>query len=75
MGIEYKKVSENVVHKITTEEIDLAPIKKELEEIEQVIKLLDKEPDFITTENHFKIFKLERLNERKSQLMEIIPIK
>ncbi|HHD92285.1 MAG TPA: hypothetical protein ENL06_01505 [Candidatus Portnoybacteria bacterium] len=73
MDVTYKKTKDaNKVVKTTTETIYLYPLKKELKEIEEELKKLEKEPDEILAANDEKLFRIDKLLERKEEINKIL---
>jgi hypothetical protein len=66
------KLDENTLQKTVVTTIDLSPLKEELAEIEKQLVELEKEPDEITAINTKKLFDINRLNERKSEISLIL---
>lgn len=68
----YETISEDIVRKTISEDIDLRPIRKELQAIKEQLLSLDSEPDSLTVANDSKALAMAHLIARRAELRKIL---
>lgn len=68
----YETISENIVRKTVSVDIDLRPIHAELLVINDQLLRLSEEPDFITVANDSKTLEMNHLLARRVELRKIL---